>query len=163
MKKFLFFALVVLISLGMLTACGPKSPKDTVSKELGLDVSDGKEISNYDTHSGNGDGTSCVAIRFEDDTVLKEIQENQDWKKFPLDETVQALVYGVSDETGGTGPLLVDNDGNDLVPEIRNGYYRLIDRQTDKETDILHRYSFNFTVGLYDTDSNVLYCCDLDT
>lgn len=163
MKKVLSIAFVVMVLLCVLTACGPKSPKDTVSKELGLDVSAGKIVSDYDTHSGNGDGTSCIVLSFEDDSVLKEIRANQDWKSFPLDETIQTLVYGVSDETGRMGPFLEDEDGNNLVPEIRNGYYLLIDRHTDKKTDILHRYSFNFTVGLYDTDSNRLYCCDLDT
>lgn len=38
-----------------------------------------------------------------------------------------------------------------------------IDRQEDQETDILDRPSFNVTVGLYDTDTNTLYCCTLDT
>lgn len=163
MKRVLSIALIVTILLCSLTACGPKSPEDTVAKELGLDVSAGKVDSDYDTHSGNGDGTSCIVLSFEDDTVLKEIQASQDWKAFPLDETVQTLVYGVSDENGRTGPFLEDADGNNLVPEIRNGYYLLIDRHTDKETDILQRHSFNFTVGLYDTDNNRLYCCDLDT
>lgn len=163
MRRVVTMVLAALILLGALSACSSKSSKDTVSKELGLDVSAGKEVSNYDTHSGNGDGTSCIVLSFEDDAVLKEIQANQDWKPFPLDETVQTLVYGVSDETGSTGPFLEDEDGNDLVPGIRNGYYLLIDRHTDKTTDILHRHSFNFTVGLYDTDSNTLYCCDLDT
>ena len=53
--------------------------------------------------------------------------------------------------------------GNPLVREIQNGYYILIDRQEDQETDILDRPSFNVTVGLYDTDTNTLYCCTLDT
>ena len=59
--------------------------------------------------------------------------------------------------------MLSDWDWNPLVPDIQNGYYRLIDRHSDRETDILDRYSFNFTVGLYDTDNNTLYFCELDT
>ena len=94
---------------------------------------------------------------------LDEIKENTEWKPFPLDETVQALVYGVKDETSSIGPFINDGNGNPLVREIQNGYYILIDRQEDQETDILDRPSFNVTVGLYDTDTNTLYCCTLDT
>lgn len=89
------------------------------------------------------------------------------WSEFPLDDTVQTLVYGVSDETSRTGPFLSDQEGNPLVPDIQNGYYLLMDRQGQKElaagADILHRSSFNFTLGLYDTDTNTLYFCQLDT
>ena len=59
------------------------------------------------------------------------------------------------------------SDGNPLIPEIRNGYYRLIDRQIKmgeaSGADILHRNSFNFDLGLYDADTNTLYFCWMDT
>lgn len=74
---------------------------------------------------------------------------------------------GVSDETSNTGPFLTDSQGNPLVPDILNGYYILIDKYEVKdkamEGDILHRGSFNFTLGHYDTDTNTLYFCKLDT
>lgn len=163
MKK-TFCMLIGIIILITLTACGSKSPQDIVSDELGINVETGIELSNSDTHGGfNGDGTSCIVLSFSDDTVLNEIKENSEWKQFPLDETVQALVYGISDESSSIGPFLNDGNGNALVPEVKNGYYLLIDRHTDKETDILSRASFNFTVGLYDTDTDTLYYCELDT
>ncbi len=158
------FSLVILFVLFALTACGSKSVQDTVSAELGIDVSGGKELSTADTHGGfHGDGVSSVALSFSDVSVLEEIKRNADWKSFPLDDTVQALVYGMNDETSSIGPFISDENGNTLVPEIRNGYYILIDRQEEKDTDILDRSSFNVTVGLYDTDTNTLYCCVLDT
>lgn len=167
MKKIISSTVILLLSIFMLTACGSKSTQDTVSKELGIDVSSGKEVSNYDTHSGNGDGTSYVVLSFSNDTVVAEIQSNSSWKSFPLDETVETLVYGVSDETISVGPYLSDDEGNALVPKIQNGYYLLIDRQVESEkasrVDILQRPSFNFTLGLYDTDTNTLYFCKLDT
>ena len=62
---------------------------------------------------------------------------------------------------------MTDKDGNPLIPEIRNGYYRLIDRQIKKGeaagADMLHRSSFNFDLGLYDADTNILYFCQRDT
>lgn len=164
MKKYIIFSLAIMLALFSLTACGSSSIQDTVSAELGIDVSGGEELSASDTHGGfHGDGASSVALSFSDSNVLDEIKENTEWKPFPLDETVQALVYGVKDETSSIGPFINDGNGNPLVREIQNGYYILIDRQEDQETDILDRPSFNVTVGLYDTDTNTLYCCTLDT
>lgn len=164
MKRLISAIGVLLVFAFLLTACGPNSTRNAVSEALGVDASGGKEVSNYDTHSGNGDGASCVAIRFDDDAaVLEEIKGNAQWKDFPLDETVQALVYGVSDEISRMGPFLCDGAGKPLVPEIQNGYYLLIDRHADQGTDLLKRSSFNFTLGLYDADTNTLYFCRLDT
>lgn len=163
MRKILY-VLTVIIIIFTLSACGSRSSQDIVSNELDINASAGIELSNEDTHGGfHGDGTTYIALSFDDDTVLDEIKENSNWNAFPLDKTVQALVYGISDETGSIGPFLTDGNGNVLVPEITNGFYRLIDRHTDKGTDILSRTSFNFTVGLYDTDTNTLYFCKLDT
>ena len=161
MKKILIQLLCFNLFSFALTACEGK--RDEAARVLGLDLSAGTEISNYDTHGGNSDGTTCIAYRFEDNAVLEEIISSSAWSKFPLDDTVQALVYGLSEGTTHIGPMLNDNEGHPIVPEIQNGYYLLIDRQYDAEADILHRYSFNFTLGLYDTDTNTLYFCTLDT
>lgn len=151
-----------------LTACSPQEPQDTISKELGIDVSGGNEISSSDDHGGfHGDGTTFIVLSFSDDNVLKQINKSTQWKSFPLDKTVKAFVYGISEEGWSVGPFLTDREGNTLVPEIEEGYYLLIDRQAEAGeaagADILHRHSFNFTLGLYDTYSNSLYFCKLDT
>ena len=162
MKKILTSLLFLSLFVSVLTACGTKG--DEAAKVLGLDISNGEEISNVDTHGGfHGDGTTCIVYHFDDDTILEEIKSSAKWKEFPLDDTVQALVYGWSDGATQIGPMLNDNEGHPIVSEIRNGYYLLIDRQNGAEGDILDRYSFNFTLGLYDTDTNTLYFCELDT
>lgn len=162
MRKILAAVLFLTLLMSFLAACGGKSGE--AAKVLGLDVSMGKEISDYETHGGfHGDGITMIAYHFDDDTILKEIRNASEWKEFPLDDTVQALVYGLSDETTQIGPMLNDNEGHPIVPEIQNGYYLLIDRQNEAEGDILTRHSFNFTLGLYDTDTNMLYFCELDT
>lgn len=162
MKKLFTISLVVGALLA-LVACGSKTTaQDAISKELGLDVSGGKEVLNTNTYSG-GEGTSCIAVVLDEDTVLNAIKSSTEWEAFPLDETVQTLVYGIEDGTSKEGPFLADENGNPVVPEIQNGYYLLIDRHSDTKSNILERGSFNFTVGLYDTDSNTLYCCKLDT
>ena len=91
------------------------------------------------------------------DAILQKLAE----------DTAKALVYGIENETERIGPYLTDQEGNPLVPEIENGYYMLIDRQVEEGwatgADILHRGSFNFTLGLYDTDKELLYFCEEDT
>lgn len=151
-----------------LAACGSQEPQKIISSELGLDVSGGEEISNSDTHGGfHGDGTTYIAFEFSDDKVLEQIRESAQWKAFPLDNTVRTLIYGTTDEANSIGPYVSDGEGNALIPDIQDGYYLLIDRhgESDKasEEDILHRASFNFTLGIYDSNTKILYFCKLDT
>lgn len=171
MKKNVISLIAAALLLAGLTACKAKTPQDLASEALSLDLSAGSEVSSYDTHSGNGDGTSYMVLSFQDDAVLEQIQASDAWHPLPVDQTTQALVYGLSGETGETswqiGPYLTDDSGNPLVPEVQNGYYVLLDRQAEDGktpgSDILDRGSFNFTFGLYDTDTDTLYCCELDT
>ena len=173
MKKQAVFCMAAALSL-LLTACGSQTPQEEVSQALGIDVSSGQVISASDDHGGfHGDGTTFVQLQCSDGEALKQIEESGDWEAFPLDRTAQALVYGVTEETGTeetgiticqTGPYLNDSDGNPLVPEIQEGYYRLIDRHAQAgESDILDRHSFNFPLALYDTETDTLYFCELDT
>lgn len=167
MKRILFTICILTAFVFSLISCSPVTSQEQISNALGIDVSSGKEVSHYDTHSGNGDGTTCIVLYFNDNGVLKQISENPAWKAFPLDQTVTTLVYGVSDETVSNGPYLTDNEGRAIVPEILNGYYFLNDRQAKSSetmhTELLQRNSFNFTLALYDTDKNTLYFCQLDT
>lgn len=155
------------VSACILTACGSGNTRDMVSEALAIDISGGTEVSVYDTHSGNGDGTSCIAYQFSDPAVLEQIEESGRWKALPFDETAGILVWGKEDKSSGNGPYINDNEGNALVPEIQNGYYILMDRQAEKNTeadaDLLERGSFHITLGIYDTDTDTLYFCELDT
>ncbi len=164
MKRIVLSVGALFMLVFCLTACNSQEPKSDIANELGIDVSSGSEASNLDSHGGfHGDGTTYIVLNFPDNKILEQIKESTQWKSFPLDETARALVYGISDEESSVGPFLSDESGNPLVPEIQNGYYLLIDRHSDKETDILKRASFNFTLGLYDTDTDTLYYCKLDT
>ena len=112
-----------------------------------------------------------MVLSFQDDAVLEQIQESVSWHPLPVDQTTQVLVYGLSEETGDAsyqiGPYLTDDSGDPLVPEVQNGYYVLLDRQAEDGkapgSDILDRGSFNFTFGRYDTETDTLHCCGLDT
>lgn len=171
MKKFIFAIIVMMCILGV-AACGPQKSQTIVSKELGIDASDGTEISCSDSHGGFlGDGMTFITLSFPDEKTAEKIKNNPEWRPFPLDETVKTLVYGISTTDNGEnisiGPYLSDDGENAPVPEIQNGYYILIDRQEEsdkaKEPNMLQRGSFNFTLGIYDTATNMLYYFRLDT
>lgn len=164
MKQIILPISTLLVFAFILNACGSQGLQSAISNELGIDASSGNEIFYFDNHGGfHGDGTTYIALSFPDNKVLEQIEASAQWDDFPLDETAKTLVYGISDEISRIGPFLNVGNGNPLAPEIQNGYYLLIDRHRDKETDILNRSSFNFTLGIYDTDTDTLYYCKFDT
>lgn len=168
MSKHMLLAIAAFGLAVLFTACSSGEPQKTISKELGTDVSQGRVVSEFNSRGGfHGDGKTCVALQFSDTGVLEEIKESSRWQALPFEKAIQGLVYGITEGTSQIGPFLADEEGKPLVPELREGYYLLIDEQAEpgKATgaDILHRASFNFTLGLYDTATNTLYYCRLDT
>lgn len=176
MKKQMILRIMAALAL-FLTACGggsARSVQEEVAVTLGLDLSGCEVVSSWDDHGGfHGDGTAFAELKCSGGGVLDQIREDSNWKALPLDRTAQALVYGVREESGTeetgitvyqTGPYLTDGEGDPLIPEIREGFYRLIDRHTQAgETDLLSRASLNFTLALYDTGTDALYFCEMDT
>lgn len=165
MKKNLLFICAILLLFCVLAACNSATQQEKISNEIGIDVSKGKEISSYDTHSGNRDGVSCFSWIFSEDEILQQIKNDRRWEKLPTNRAVEILVYGICDENGIIGPFLSNQNGRNLIPRIQNGYYLFIDRHSDKgeNQDIFGRNSFNFTVAFYDIDNNILYYGELDT
>ena len=176
MKKSMLIGIMAVLAL-LLSACGggsARSVQEEVAVTLGLDLSGCEVVLSWDDHGGfHGDGTAFAELNCSGGGVLDQIMEDSGWKAFPLDRTARALVYGVTEQTGTeetgimvyqTGPYLTDEEGDPLIPEIRAGFYRLIDRHAQAgETDLLGRASLNFTLALYDTDTNTLYFCEMDT
>ena len=100
--------------------------------------------------------------------MLEQVEQDARWEPLPLDETEQTLAYGISGDWGSMGPYLTDEEGKALLPQVEEGYSLLLDRhQEAKEGEdraqILERYSFNLTLALYDSGTNTLYFCELDT
>lgn len=167
--KKISYIFCMLFLVGLMTACGKKDKQNVISEAINIDVEKGKIISEYDTHGGaHGDGTSCIVLKFNNDSILKEIKSNKKWKSFPMNETVKCLAYGEEIENCTVGPYLTDEKSGDrLLPNIQRGYYLLIDRQNQnnqsKKENILDKPSFNYDLGIYDMDTNTLYFCQLDT
>ena len=144
-------------------------------EDLGINTSGGVVVECYDDHGGfHGDGETYIEIHFSDQAFEEKLAEHNKWQSFPLSPDVEKFVY----HFGGTYWA----DGWDLeehqpipgkIPVIEHGYYALVDRQSeeekadrvyeDEELGIFNRYSFNLTVGLYDSDRDILYILALDT
>ena len=164
--------IIILSSVLLLCSCGRGDAMDEKAKLLGIDVSSAKIISEEDDHGGfHGDGTTFICFDCEGTDIADQIKSDDSWTPFPVDDTVRALVYGIEiredDSLIGIGPYLSDEDNKPLIPEIENGYYLLIDRQAEEGkasgADILHRASLNFTLGIYDSDTDMLYYFEMDT
>ena len=133
-------------------ARGTSRRRKEISKALGVDLGGAEIVSDRDDHGGlQGDGTTFTVLRLTEESA-GEIEKSAAWHGLPLDETAQALLK------------LTDKFDS---PEIQAGRYLLIDRQSDElqkeEPDILKRYSFNFTLAVFDSDTKTLYYCTMDT
>ena len=121
-----------------------------VRRQTGIDVLDGDLYFGFDDHGGfHGDGMTYFEIRMPKpiDTV---IAENGDWYCFPLQDMIvmSACKMGMDKHRG---------DYEDLLPEIKNGWYYYLDR-----TDGAPVGMRNFTIAAYDSDSMVFYFCKWD-
>lgn len=136
---------------------------EEVSKALGVNVRDGELVSHEDTHGGMGnDGNTFSVVSFPDGRCLRRVEGS--WKPLPLTENLRMLLYGGESRS----PWLSGVDGENPLPVIENGYYTFRDRHAEaadpySDFEIFRRASFNFTVGLYDTDTGTLYYLKADT
>ena len=164
--------LLTLLLLFTMTGCGVEKKNSVlsdISKEIGVDVVAGEVISESDTHGGfHGDGDAVIVIQFTDTSFFDQIIDDEAWDELPLTENLTALVYGLHTETSSIGPMIHSGDNIPVVPEIENGYYYFRDRhyqskEPKDDTDVLSRASYNFTIAIYDADTNILYYLELDT
>lgn len=112
-----------------------------------------------DTHGGfHGDGEAFVKVYFSDKQVekfIRKIEKNKNWSKLPMNEILQNCISNnITDESS--------------VQIIENGYWFFIDRHsetTDKYNynEIFNRASSNYSIAIFDIESNVLYIYSLDT
>lgn len=164
-KEVLLLSLLIVL----LTGCDTQNSQKEVSQALGINATEGTELSYSDTHGGfHGDGTKYIQLSFSDEEFVDSIKQSPEWKQLPLSTDLYTLIYGISNEKEAIGPYATDDSESALFPQIENGYYFFKDRfseSTDSQnsSDILSRSAFNFTIAIYDTDTNTLYFCEVDT
>ncbi len=142
-----------------------------VSQTLQVALTQGTIVENVDTHGGfHGDGESLTVWKFDDNSMLEQIQADFDWEELPLTENLEALLHGVVYDNGlsvnQVGPYV--DFSEEQLPHIQNGYYYFVDRQAESEqqhsdAQVMERASFNFSIAIYDTDTDTLYYVEVDS
>ena len=118
-------------------------------------------VEEEDTHGGfHGDGTYYLTL---DCSQNKEVAMElvNSWNAFPLSQNLQTILYG----SKLLSSLLAEETN---IPEITNGYYYFCDRHSEStdasdDTNLFSRASYNFTLMIYDSDTDRLYYVEFDT
>ena len=122
-------------------------------------------VEENDSHGGfHGDGMYYLVL---------DCSKNQEstleivsgWKELPLSKNIKLMIYGgTADEV-----VYMSEIANAAkIPTVENGYYYFCDRHSqstdaDDDTNLLNRASFNFTLAIYDCDTDTLYYVEYDT
>ena len=149
MRKFLC-ALLTLLCLLVFCSCGvlnflfeTESLTERVETHLVLSLEDATVLEEWDNHGGfHGDGETFVKLSCADG-----FEENlgSDWHALPLEGSAYEYFYN-------WGGVLEDPEtGEDLIPEIENGYWYYRDTG-----------SMNWELAIYDCDENILYYYEFD-
>lgn len=118
-----------------------------------------------DTHGGfHGDGSyrlilDCSGNRQEALEIVRG------WKPLPLSENLALILYGGFKDGMWYGYNLA-KEAN--IPTIENGYYIFKDRHSDSidrtdDSELFDRTSFNFSIAIYDSDTDIMYYFEFDT
>lgn len=117
------------------------------------------KIEEKDTHGGfHGDGEALIKVYFsykQAEKFIRKIDKNIHWNKLPMKDILQTCINNnTTDEIS--------------VAIIENGYWFFLDRHskaTNKYNyyDMFDRASSNYSIAIFDIDSNVLYIYSLDT
>ncbi len=145
-----------------LSSCGIFNEKNDI---LGFDTTGYSTISEKDTHGGfHGDGTYHLILDCSSDSQKAQNMVS-DWKPLPLSENLELVMYG-GEKDGVEYCFNFAKQTN--FPIIKHGVYKFFDRHSeainpDDDSQLLSRYSYNFSLAMYDIDNDILYYFELDT
>jgi len=169
-RKVLRFAGVVLVLFGLTTHFGVSDHfLEELSKDVAINITWGEVVEENDTHGGfHGDGIGIMVIQFTETRLEEHMAETVLWNELPLPGELEKVVYGKTEGNSSTGPYIDYESVGIKIPEITRGYYYFKDRHSEStdlydSSAILGRHSFNFTILLYDCDTDLLYIIEEDT
>lgn len=145
------------------SACDIKeSPK---TDYFGFEITEFAIVEEKDTHGGfHVDGAyhlilDCSENPSQAHEIIKE------WRELPLSDNLDLVMYGGEKD----GVSYRHNFAEEAHwPTISNGVYKFVDRHSESvdksdDTNLLNRNSFNFTIAVYDLDTDTLYYFEMDT
>ena len=162
MKRISVIAAIMMLCL-LLTACAQSGTPKT--EYFGFVITDYTVVEQVDTHGGfHGDGAyrlilDCSANASQAREIVK------DWTPLPLSENLELIMYGGSRDGIWYGYELAEEAH---WPKVTNGVYRFVNRHHNAvneadDTNLLAEYSFNFSIAVYDFDTETLYYFEFDT
>ena len=160
MKRKLLIMIIILLSI-ICSGCTSKK-KDVISERLELDLSECKITKHKDTHGGFlGDGDYFAKIECTN-KIDETIRSN--WKELPISDEINTILELVQCNSTSCKSAY-DKYG---IPKISNGYYFFLDRHSmstgnKDDSELNTRSSYNFSLGIYDLDTNIIYYYELDT
>lgn len=157
MKKLVWYLLCLALVCG-LVGCDNGS-----ENYAGFMKDDFVVVEEMDTHGGfHGDGTYYLILDCSQNKE-KALENVKGWKELPLSKNLELIMYG--DESGRYGYNLAEEAN---IPKIENGYYYFCDRHSERtdtsdDSNLLSRASFNFSLAIYDSDTDRMYYVEFDT
>ena len=167
-KQYKHLLLLVMVIL-FLTGCFSESINKRISRSLGIEIPKDIKIEYEDTHGGfHGDGETVAVVEFNNsigEDIQSEMLNNEGWNKLPLSENLDLIMYGGKKE----GMDYAYNLAELLdMPSIENGYWFFDNRHSNsispkEDSNLFNQSSFNFTIAVYDIDTQTLYYLEFDT
>ena len=156
-----------LLALMFLLSLKPTSNYiEKTTEYFGFAKKDFSVVDELDTHGGFlGDGSYYFILDCSDNKE-KALKIVEGWKKLPLSENLKLIMYG--GEKDGISYNGYDLSEEAHMPKIKNGYYIFEDRHSESkdsadDTELFSRYSYNFSIAVYDCDTNKMYYFKYDT
>ncbi len=146
-----------------------------ISEDLGINILSAN-IEHEDIQYGGilnilGDGHAFWILSLDNTTesIVNQIEKNIEWKALPFTDNLDKATYGRDYGTSYVESLVRDDYGEPLFPRTKNGYYFFRDfnndegQDTSDDSNLFNRHSYNFTVALFDADTNKIYYFMIDT
>lgn len=158
MKKYILCAVAVVTLLCSLLSCA--SERDC----FGFFKKDFAVLEENDTHGAFGDGAYYLILDCSENRQ-QAMELVSGWKELAMSEDLELIMYGGERDGTVYGYNLAEQA---KMPKVENGYYRFYDRHPNAKypydtSDLLKRVSFNFSLAVYDTDSDIMYYFEYDT
>ena len=162
MKYIKLITIAIVICL-VFSACSTIDNRRT--NYFGFNANDFIFVEEEDTHGGFlGDGSYYLILDCSQNSS-KAYEIIKYWKKLPLSDNLDLAMYGGKKD----GVIYGYNFAEEAhLPIVTNGVYKFVDRHTESDcksddTKLLSRYSFNFSLAVYNFDTDTLYYYELDT
>lgn len=134
----------------------PKHEIETneISKLLKVDIKNSKKSvfkNDFDNYNFSGNGKYSCSFKYKKDVNMAD---KSGWKCLPISENIDKKIKAYE--------LFKDSNHNNVLPNIKNGYY-YYNNKTDDPYDESYNWSgdyLNCYLSIYDADTGMIYFVD---